>query len=162
MTGTYLLFFIRYIFCILSLFGKNKDTFTRRLCCVCVSVYTSCINFPVPEQVFMKLGMHIMAHEPISVANFINPFNQSIFMCIPLSLLGKGSVKTLSRQRIYTQEWNNCLTRRFLCGPCLINGMQVISPSQNFLLLLPFYLLLSFLSLANFSLESVSVTANFF
>jgi hypothetical protein len=32
----------------------------------------------MPEPIFMKLGMHIMAPEPISVAYFINPSHQSV------------------------------------------------------------------------------------
>jgi hypothetical protein len=52
-------------------------------------------------------------------------------MCIHISLLGNGSVKTLPRQRIHTQQENNCWTSRFLCGPCRINGKQAISSSQN-------------------------------
>jgi hypothetical protein len=68
----------------------------------------------------MKLGMYIMAPEPISAAYFINPFHQSVclYVCmfIPrivarqrigkivflLSLLGNGWVKTLPLQRIHT------------------------------------------------------------
>jgi hypothetical protein len=34
----------------------------------------------MPEPVFMKLGMYIMAPEPISTAYFINPSHQS--MCL--------------------------------------------------------------------------------
>jgi hypothetical protein len=40
--------------------------------CVCVSMYPP-INFWMPESIFMKLGIYIMAPEPISTA-----------MCIPL------------------------------------------------------------------------------
>jgi hypothetical protein len=36
-------------------------------------------------------------------------------ICIPLSLLGNGSVNAFSRQ-------HNCWRRRFLCDPCCING----------------------------------------
>jgi hypothetical protein len=41
-------------------------------------------------------------------------------MCIPLSLLGNGSVKTLLRQRKHTKQWKNFGGHRFLCGLCLI------------------------------------------
>jgi hypothetical protein len=42
----------------------------------------------------MKLGMDIMAPEPISTAYFINPSHQSVCLYVypPLSLLGNGSV----------------------------------------------------------------------
>jgi hypothetical protein len=51
---------------------------------------------------FMKLGMYIMAPEPISTANFINPSHQSASVCVSfLSLLGKGSVHTFPWQRIH-------------------------------------------------------------
>jgi hypothetical protein len=56
-------------------------------------------------------------------------------MCIPLSLLGNGSVKTLPLQGICTQQKKNCWRRRFLCGPCRISW-KAISSSQNFLLFL--------------------------
>jgi hypothetical protein len=51
------------------------------------------------ETIFMKLGMCVMAPEPISTAYFINPSHQSVRLCIPLSLLGNGSVNTFPRQR---------------------------------------------------------------
>jgi hypothetical protein len=43
-----------------------------------------------------------------------------VCLCIPLTLLGNGSVETLSRYRIHTQQKKNCWTRRFQCGPCRI------------------------------------------
>jgi hypothetical protein len=59
----------------------------------------------MPKPVFMKLGMYIMAPEPISTAYFINPSHQSVSVCVYLlSLLGKGSVKCIppfvARQRL--------------------------------------------------------------
>jgi hypothetical protein len=42
---------------------------------VCVSPP---INFWIAQPVFTKLGTHIMAHEPISTAYFINPSNQCV------------------------------------------------------------------------------------
>jgi hypothetical protein len=59
------------------------------------------INFIMPELIFMKLGMHIMAPEPISTAHFMNPSYQSVPMCV---LLGNGSVKTLPPQRIHSRN----------------------------------------------------------
>jgi hypothetical protein len=55
----------------------------------------------MPEPVFMKLGMYIMATESISMSYFINPSLQSVCLYIPLSMLGNGSVNTLPRQRIH-------------------------------------------------------------
>jgi hypothetical protein len=80
------------------------------------------VNPPLPisiwmrEQILMKLGMHIMASEPIWTAYFINPFHQSVclyvypshcckataWLSVSLhSVLGNGSLKTFSRQRIH-------------------------------------------------------------
>jgi hypothetical protein len=36
----------------------------------------------MPEPIFMKLGMYIMAPEPISTSYFINPFRLCVCMCI--------------------------------------------------------------------------------
>jgi hypothetical protein len=62
----------------------------RSRCCLCVCVYPP-INFWMPEPIFMKLGTYITAPEPISKASLKNPSHH--FVCIPLSLLGNGSVK---------------------------------------------------------------------
>jgi hypothetical protein len=63
--------------------------------CVCVSL-TPTSNFRMPEPVVMKLGVYIIASEPISTAYFINPSHQSVCLYVysPLSLLGNGSVNT--------------------------------------------------------------------
>jgi hypothetical protein len=47
--------------------------------CVCVSPP---INFQVPEPIFIKLGMYIMACEPISTVYFINPSHQTVCLCV--------------------------------------------------------------------------------
>jgi hypothetical protein len=45
----------------------------------------------MPEPVFMKLGMYILAPEPISTAYFLNPSHQSVWMYIyPSFLLDKN------------------------------------------------------------------------
>jgi hypothetical protein len=51
----------------------------------------------------MKLGMYIMATEPISAAYFINPSHQAVCLCMcpRLSLLRKGSADRLLWQRIH-------------------------------------------------------------
>jgi hypothetical protein len=67
----------------------------------------------MPEPIFTKLGMYIMATESISTAYFINLSHHSVRVsflllkgngsvkCFPLSVLGNGSVNTLPRQRIH-------------------------------------------------------------
>jgi hypothetical protein len=72
----------------------------------------------------MKLGLYIMAPEPISVAYFINPSHQS--MCLCVSLLGKGSVKFIppfiARQRLSEHvpaATNTCNNRRIVGCVCL-------------------------------------------
>jgi hypothetical protein len=47
-----------------------------------LSVYPH-INFWIPKPIFMKLGMYVMAPEPISMAYFTNPSHQSVCLCIP-------------------------------------------------------------------------------
>jgi hypothetical protein len=61
----------------------------------------------MPEPIFMKLGMYIMAPEPISTVYFINPSHQSVCTCIPQLLLGNGSVKTLRPKRTDKQQQKN-------------------------------------------------------
>jgi hypothetical protein len=58
------------------------------------------------EPIFMKLGMYIMALEPISAAYFINPTRHSVCLyAYPLSLIGNGSVKdTAVRNKYATTE----------------------------------------------------------
>jgi hypothetical protein len=50
-------------------------------------------NFWVPQPISMKLGMYIMAPEPISTAYFITPITLCVHLCTALSLLGNGSEK---------------------------------------------------------------------
>jgi hypothetical protein len=97
-------------------FEKNKSRLMRS---PCVCVYHPPINFWMPEPVFMKLGMYIMAREPILTAYFINASHQSVclYMCIPLSLLGNGSVKTLPRQRIHNRK---IVARVVFCAVCVV------------------------------------------
>jgi hypothetical protein len=97
---------------------------------VCVSLYPP-HQILKDEPIFIKIGINIMAHDPISAAYLINPSYQSVCMSVPLPLLGNGSVKTLRLQRIHAQQSKNCWTSRFLCGQCRIKGKQAISSSQN-------------------------------
>jgi hypothetical protein len=53
----------------------------RSPCCLCVCESPP-INFWMPEPIFMKVGMYVMAHEPISAVHFINPSRQ--YVCSPI------------------------------------------------------------------------------
>jgi hypothetical protein len=58
----------------------------------------------------MKLGMYIMAREPVSTTYFLNPPISLCSICASLlSLLGKSLVATLPRQRIHTNDKKNVL-----------------------------------------------------
>jgi hypothetical protein len=55
----------------------------RSPCCLWVCEYPPPpINFWMPEPIFMKLGMYIMASEPISTECFINPSHHSVCLCV--------------------------------------------------------------------------------
>jgi hypothetical protein len=61
--------------------------------CVCESPPPP-VNFCMPEPIFMKLHMHIIARESISTAYFINPSHHlCVFMCIPLIVAMRRLVK---------------------------------------------------------------------
>jgi hypothetical protein len=60
--------------------------------CVCLSVYPSPINFWMPEPIFMKLGMYIMAPEPISTTYFVNPSHQSVGLYAYSSVVARQRV----------------------------------------------------------------------
>jgi hypothetical protein len=48
---------------------------------LCVSVFPPA-KFYIHGPVFMKLGMYIMAPEPISLVYFINPSHESLFLYV--------------------------------------------------------------------------------
>jgi hypothetical protein len=63
---------------------------------VFVSVYPP-YQLWMPEPIFMKLGMYIMAPGPISTATFINSSHQPVSACASLlPLQGNGSVTCIS------------------------------------------------------------------
>jgi hypothetical protein len=83
--------------------------------CVCLSHQ--------PQPFFMKLGMYIMASQPISVVYFINTLISRCLMCIPLSFLGNGEVKCIphnvTKQRLgkkISAAKNACNNRRIDWG----------------------------------------------
>jgi hypothetical protein len=104
------------IFNLLSLFWKHESRHMRSP--RCLSVYPR-NNLQMPEPIFMKTGMYIMASESISAAYFIH---LCACLCIPPSLLRNGYLKTLPRQQIYRQQSAYYWTRPFLCCPCRIKG----------------------------------------
>jgi hypothetical protein len=46
-----------------------------------MSVYAPYHHPRIPEPVFMKLGMYVMAPEPNTTVYFINPFHPSVCLC---------------------------------------------------------------------------------
>jgi hypothetical protein len=66
----------------------------RTPCSLCVHVCVSPVSFLMPEPVFMKLRMYIMAPKPISTAYLINCSHQSVFVYPLLLLLGNSLVNT--------------------------------------------------------------------
>jgi hypothetical protein len=53
--------------------------------CLCVFL----INVWLPEPIFMKLGMYIMEHKPISMAYFIKPSHQSVCLYMEPPLVAR-------------------------------------------------------------------------
>jgi hypothetical protein len=92
------------IFSPLSLFWKNESRLMRSPCCLCVCESRT-INLRMPQPIFIKLGMYIMAPEPISTVCFINPSHQSVCLYVYPPFVAKQRLdKTLPRQRIHTQQ----------------------------------------------------------
>jgi hypothetical protein len=73
----------------------------------------------MPEQILMKLGMHmhIMEPEPISTAYFINPSHQSLCLYVRPSMV---AVPWLSKN--VTTASNTHTTTEELCRPYSIKG----------------------------------------
>jgi hypothetical protein len=70
------LFCFTYIFCILSLFWRTESRLMQSPWCLCV-VYPF-INFWIAELTFMKLGLYILASEPISTHKTF----PSVYLCV--------------------------------------------------------------------------------
>jgi hypothetical protein len=72
--------FLVYASCILSYCScfekENKSRLMQSPCCLCIHV--SPHQLWMVELICMKLGMCIMAPEPISTTHFINPSHQSV------------------------------------------------------------------------------------
>jgi hypothetical protein len=95
-----------------------------RCLCVCESHDN---NFWMPDSIFMKLDMYIMALEPISTAYFINPSRQALCLCI-LLFLSNGSAKRYRRNE-YTR--NN--TR--IVGGIVFYAVRIVSKESRRLVL---------------------------
>jgi hypothetical protein len=73
----------------------------------------------MPEPIIIKLGMYIMAPEPISTAQLKKIPPNSLYVCmhIPVLLLNYGSVKKLPMQQ-YTYNNRRIVARAISCaGP---------------------------------------------
>jgi hypothetical protein len=71
-------------------------------------------NFRMPEPIFTKLGMYVMAPELISTAHFINLYvYPSVFVWYLLCKNVMATTNTRNKIRI---------VGHFLCGPCRIIG----------------------------------------
>jgi hypothetical protein len=123
------MFSLFWMFSLVSLFWKNKSRlkWTPFCLCVCVSRLSTCECLSQSLWNLVCISWH---PESISTAYFINPSHHSVSMCIPISLLGNGSVNTFPLQQIH--DTKNCWTHPFLCGPCLIKieslGLLVYLP----------------------------------
>jgi hypothetical protein len=75
--------------------------------CICESL---CINFWMPETVFMETGMYIMSLEPFWPMYFMNPSHQ--FVCLhvyPPVVARQRFSKKLLQQLMNTQQFQNLL-----------------------------------------------------
>jgi hypothetical protein len=101
--------------------------------CICVSRFLYiCIspyqllkvwaNFYVPWYVYHGTWTHLKG----VLNNFLPTVCVSIYIYIPVSLPGNGSVETLLQQRTHTQQQNNSSTRSFLWSPCHIKESKIL------------------------------------
>jgi hypothetical protein len=75
----------------------------------------------MPETIFMKLGMYIMAPEPISGAYFINPYHQSVCqICIS---------PIVARQRLgkHVPAATNTRNNRRIVGRVVLYAIRVVA-----------------------------------
>jgi hypothetical protein len=88
------------------------------------------LEFWIPHPIFMKLGMQIMALEPIWTAYFISLYHQSVYVCVSLlSLLDSGLVNPLPRQRIHSTVEE--LLYASVCISLLGNNLVQTFPRQR-------------------------------
>jgi hypothetical protein len=77
----------------------------------------------MPEPIFIKLGMYIMASEPISTAYFINPppISLCFFTCFP-HIVARQRLGKKVTAATNTHATIELMDASFLCGPCCIKG----------------------------------------
>jgi hypothetical protein len=109
-----------FIFSLGSLFWKKKS-FWNHLA-VCVSVYHPLINFWMPEPIFTKLDMCIMAPETITTAYFTNPSHQCV--CV-------YPTRIVARKRL----GKNVPAATQNCWRCLLYEVRVVSKESRRLIL---------------------------
>jgi hypothetical protein len=104
--------------------------------CVCVSVYPPpppAINFRMFEPIFMKLGMYIIALEPISAAYLKNPSHQSVCLHPPIiakQRLGKhvfAATNARNSRRIVdaSSSIRSVSCQRKVCGSASVSPVLV-------------------------------------
>jgi hypothetical protein len=77
----------------------------------------------MPEPVFMKLGMHIMAHEPISAVYFINPYHQYVCLYVyPPIVAGQQLGKHVTAATNTHATIEELIDASFLCGSRCVKG----------------------------------------
>jgi hypothetical protein len=81
-----------------------------------------CQYIPFPLIISECLNQYISWHLSLSQrrTSYIPFTSLYVYMCIPLSLVGNGSIKTLPLQWIHMQQ-NNRLTCRFLFSMCSVS-----------------------------------------
>jgi hypothetical protein len=107
---------------------KNEIRLIQSPCCLYVCESPP-INFWMPEPIFMKPGMYIMAPEPISMAYFINPSHQSLCLYVyPPNVAKQRLGKNVTATKNTYATKTDCWIHRFLYGSCPIEEIK------NFLL----------------------------
>jgi hypothetical protein len=75
------------------------------------------------EPIFMKLGMYIMAPEPISTAYFINPSHQSVCLYVspPIVARQRKGKKKGYRGNEYARNNRRIVGRVFFYAVCVVS-----------------------------------------
>jgi hypothetical protein len=70
--------------------------------CVCVCVSRP-LHYLMHEPILMKLGVHMMAPKPISMAYFIIPWHQSVCLCVsPIAATQRFAKNVTAARNIHT------------------------------------------------------------
>jgi hypothetical protein len=105
---------------LLSLFKKSG--LMRSLCFLCVCESSLSI-FLIPESIIMKLGMFIIASDPISTAYFINPSHPSVCLYVyPLIIAGQRPGKNVTAVTLTHATIEDLLNASLLRDPRFIKG----------------------------------------